>query len=356
MSMIDTKIVMPRAASPQTRTFSTAATSGFERKDAPTMKAIYLEKQAGPEGLVAGEIPRPSSKEDEVLVKVHATAVTPSEFDWLTTFNLPFGEPRSFPIVLSHEFSGVVASVGARAIGFSPGDEVFGMSDWFTNGAQAEYCVAKATALARKPRPLYHVQAATVPISALTAWQALFSRAKLERHQRILIHGAAGSVGSFGVQLARWCGAHVIAPISSGQSDFVRSLGADEVFDYRTTRFEDVVKEVEVVFDAVGGETLERSWGVLAEGGRVVTVAPQSKDARDPRARNAFMMVQADGQQLAQIGRMIAEGELRACLGTIFPLAAAKLAYARARQSLRRGKVALRVAELYASSKPQTDN
>src|SRR5215470_17503212 len=114
---------MPRVMRPQTRTFSafsTAATSGFERKDAPTMKAIYLEEQAGAEGLVAGEIPRPGPKEDEVLVRVHATAVTPSEFDWFTTFNLPFGEPRSFPIVLSHEFSGVVASVGVRAIGFSP--------------------------------------------------------------------------------------------------------------------------------------------------------------------------------------------------------------------------------------------
>jgi NADPH:quinone reductase-like Zn-dependent oxidoreductase len=226
---------------------------------------------------------------------------------------------------------------------------VFGINDWFTNGAQAEYCVAKATVLARKPRSLYDVQAATVPISALTAWQGLLTKAKLERHQRILIHGAAGGVGSFAVQLARWRGAHIIAPISSGHFDFVRSLGADELIDYRTTRFEDVVKDVDVVFDAVGGETLQCSWGVLAKGGRVVTVAPQSKEATDPRARNAFMMVRADGPQLAQIGRLIDEGALRSCLGTIFPLAAAKLAYARASQSLRRGKVALRVGELYAS-------
>src|SRR5262245_26046398 len=129
--MIDTETVRLQVARSQTRTFSTAATSALERSDGPTMKAIYLQKKAGAEGLVAGEIPRPCPKEGEVLVRVQATAVSPSEFDWFTTFNLPFGEPRSFPIVLGHEFSGVVASVGARVIGFSPGDQVFGMNDWF---------------------------------------------------------------------------------------------------------------------------------------------------------------------------------------------------------------------------------
>jgi NADPH:quinone reductase-like Zn-dependent oxidoreductase len=309
------------------------------------MKAVYLEQTAGAEGLVAGEIPRPSPREGEVLVKVHATSVMPSELDWFTTFNLPFGEPRPFPIVLSHEFSGTVESVGARVSGFSHGDEVFGFNDWFSNGAQAEYCVAKATALARKPKSLYHVQSAVVPIGALTAWQALFPKARLERGQRILIHGAAGGAGSFAVQMARWRGAHVITPISSGNFGFVRSLGANELIDYRTTRFEDVVRDVDVVFDAVGGETLERSWPLLAPGGRVVTVATQSNGASEQRVRAAFMMVQADGSQLAQIGRLIDEGDLRVYVATIFPLAAAKLAYALARNGLRRGKVALRVLE-----------
>jgi len=343
--MIDTETVMPRVARPQSRTFSTGIRSGIEREDSPTMKAIYLEKRGGVEGLVAGEIPRPNPKDDEVLVRVHATSVMPAELEWSTTFNLPFGEPRPFPIVLSHEFSGSIESIGTKVSGFSPGDEVFGFNDWFINGAQAEYCVAKATALARKPKSLYHVESAVVPISALTAWQGLFLTARLERHQRILIHGAAGGVGSFAVQMARWRGAHIIAPISSGNFEFVRSQGADELIDYRTTRFEEVVKEVDVVFDTVGGETLERSWPLLAKGGRVVTVATQSKAAIDARARNAFMMVQPDGSRLAQIGRMIDAGELRAFVGTIFPLAAARLAYARAQRGLRRGKVALRVLE-----------
>jgi NADPH:quinone reductase-like Zn-dependent oxidoreductase len=357
--MIDTNTVMPRVVRQQTSSFTTAIRSLVEAKEAQassTMKAIYLASRTGAEGLVAGEILLPSPKADEVLVKVHATSVTPAELEWFTTFNLPFGEPRPFPIVLSHEFSGVVESVGRRVTGFTPGDEVFGLNDWFMNGAQAEYCVAKATALARKPKTIYHVQAGVVPISALTAWQGLFTKAKLERYQRILIHGAAGGVGSFAVQLARWRGARVIAPVSSGHFDFVRSLGADELIDYRTTRFEDVVKDLDVVFDAVGGEILERSWGLLAKGGRIVTVATQSRVAADQRVRDAFMMMQADGPQLAEIGRMIDRGELSACVGPIFPLTAAKLAYARARHGLRRGKVALRVAGLYANSNEETQN
>src|SRR5262245_58760397 len=159
--MMATETVMPRIAQPQTWAFATNRSPIVEADEAETsstMKAIYLESQAGVEGLVAGEIPRPQPKAGEVLVKVLATSVTPSELEWFTTFSLPFGEPRPFPIVLSHEFSGVVESVGRRVTGFDPGDEVFGLNDWFMNGAQAEYCVAKATALARKPKTIYYVQ------------------------------------------------------------------------------------------------------------------------------------------------------------------------------------------------------
>src|SRR5262245_8931630 len=349
--MMATETVMPRIAQPQTWAFATNRSPIVEADEAETsstMKAIYLESQAGVEGLVAGEIPRPQPKEGEVLVKVRATSVTPSELGWFTTFNLPFGEPRPFPIVLSHEFSGVIASVGSKVTGFSIGDEVFGLNDWFSNGAQAEYCVAKATGLARKPQSLFHVESAVIPLAALTAWQGLFQTAKLERGQRVLVHGAAGGVGSFAVQLAHWRGARVIAPISSGNFEFVRLLGADELIDYRTTRFEEVIKQVDVVFDTVGGETLERSWPVLKPGGRLVTVATERNGAAEPRVRDAFMRVQPDGRQLAEIGRMIDQGEIKANVGPIFPLTAAKLAYARARHGLRRGKIVLRVTESYA--------
>src|SRR5262245_35189628 len=258
------RTVMPTMLKPETRTVRACAEWRVDGEPSQTMKAVYLERKTGPEALVAGEIPRPRPGAGEVLVKVHATAVMPTEPRWFTTFNLPFGEPRPFPLVLSHEFSGVVESLGANVNGFTPGDEVYGLNDWFINGAQAEYCVVKASGLARKPRSLRYVQAAVVPISALTAWQGLFENAKLERGQRSLSHGAAGVVVTFAVHLAHRCGAHVIASISSGNFDFVRSLGADEAMNYRTTRFEEVVQEVDVVFDGVGGDTLERSWAVLS--------------------------------------------------------------------------------------------
>ena len=328
----------------QTKADSTALKERADGNGGQTMKAIYLDRKAGTEALVAGEIPRPKPQAGEVLIKVYATSVMPTELQWFTTFNLPFGEPRPYPIVLSHEFSGVVESVGAKVNGFNVGDEVFGLNDWFINGAQAEFCVVKPTGLARKPRTLNHTQSALVPLSALTAWQGLFEKAKLEHGQRVLIHGAAGGVGSFAVQLAHWHGAHVIASVSSGSLGFARFLGADEVIDCRTTRFEEVVKDVDVVFDAVGGDTLQRSWGVLANGGRVVTVATQSEGVPEQLARDAFMLVRGDGSQLAEIADLIDAGELRVFVGVVFPLAAARLAYTRAQYGNRCGKVALRVA------------
>ena len=310
-----------------------------------TMKAICLNEKAGPEALTAGEVPRPLPQNGEVLVKVYATAVMPAEFHWYPTFSQHSGKPRSFPVVLSHEFSGAVESVGPGVNGFQPGEKIYGLNDWFSNGAQAEYCVVAATAAARKPQSLDDVHAAVVPISALTAWQGLFEKAKLEPGQRILIHGGAGGVGSFAVQLARWRGARVIATASTANVDFVRSLGADEVIDYRTTRFEKVVRDVDVVFDAVGGDTLERSWAVLNPDGKLVTVATQSAVAAEQRARDAFILVRADGPQLAQIATMIDAGELRVFVAEVFRLDQAREAYSRAQEGGMRGKIALRVTE-----------
>src|SRR5215831_10279363 len=307
------------------------------------MKAVYLAKKGGAESLIAGEILQPSPDPRQVLVRVHATAIMPTEVYWIPTFQTQSGGPRPFPIVLGHEFSGVIQNAGPNVSGFQVGEEVFGLNDWFTNGAQAEYCVVDETGLARKPKSLNHTEAAVVPISALTAWQGLFEKANLQRGQRVLIHGAAGSVGMFAVQLARWRGARVIATASTGNLDFVRALGADQVIDYRKTRFEDVICDVEVVFDPVGGETLERSWNVLKPNGRLVTVATTSGESSESRVHDAFMIVRADGSLLAQIATMIDDGELRVFLGQTFELAEAREAYARAGQGGSRGKIALRV-------------
>lgn len=309
------------------------------------MRAMYLKSKTGPEGLTLGEIPKPSPKEGEVLIKVHATSVMPTEFSWYPTFNTIAGEPRPFPIVLSHELCGKVESVGANVKSLNIGDEVYGMNDWFINGAQAEYCVAPASALAPSPKSLNHVQSAVVPISALTAWQGLFDRASLQSGQQILIHGGSGAVGTFAVQLARWRGACVIATTSGGNLDFVRSIGADEVIDYQATRFEDEVSGVDVVFDSVGGNTLNRSWNLLRADGKLVTIVSQFGENVEQRARDAFMLVQANGSQLAGISELIDGGVLRVHTEGAFPLGQAREAYGRARQGRMRGKIALSVAE-----------
>lgn len=309
------------------------------------MKAVYLNQKAGPEGLVHDNLPQPQPNKGEVLVKVYATAVTPTEFQWYPTFHTASGKSRPFPIVLSHEFSGVIESVGAGVDTLRAGDAVYGLNDWFANGAEAEYCIAPAAAVARKPRLLSQVQSAVIPISALAAWQGLLEKTHVQRGQRVLIHGAAGGVGVFAVQLARWRGAHVIATASAANLDFVRMLGAEQVIDYQTARFEETVRDVDVVFDTVGGGTLERSWDVLKPGGKLVTIAAQSAGAVEPRVREAFMLVRADGCQLGQIAGLIDAGELRVFVEAIFPLAQAGAAYARAQKGKMRGKIALQVTE-----------
>lgn len=307
------------------------------------MKAAFLESIAGAESLILGNLSKPVPAAGEVLVKVHATAVTPTELQWYPTFNTRSGEPRPFPVVLSHELSGVVETIGPQVEGIQVGEAVYGLNDWFANGAQAEYCVAPAPALAHKPASLSHVQASVVPISALTAWQGLFDRAKLQHGERVLIHGAAGGVGVFAVQLARWRGAHVIATASSANVEFVRTLGADEVIDYRTERFEDIARDIDVVFDGVGGETLDRSWAVLGKGGRLVTVATQSGRAIEQRARDAFLLVQANGSQLAAIANLIDSSELHVFVEAEYPLSEVHAAYERAQRGKMRGKVSLLV-------------
>lgn len=307
------------------------------------MKAIFLNEPAGSAALTLGDLPRPEPRSGEVLVRVHATAVTPTEFCWYPTFHQPSGEPRPFPIVLSHEFSGVIESVGPAVGDWQPGAEVFGLSNWFANGAQAEYCVAPASALAHKPRLLAHPQAAVVPISALTAWQGLLERVRLQPDERVLIHGAAGGVGVFAVQLARWRGAHVIATASAQNLDVVRRLGAQEVIDYRISRLNNLVGDLDVIFDAVGGDTLDRSWKLLRPGGRLVTVATSSAQSDDARVREAFMLVRADGGQLAQIARLMDDGELRPIVQQTLPLAQAAMAYGFAKQGGQAGKIALKI-------------
>src|SRR5215212_1906018 len=213
------------------------------------MKAICLRARGGPEALAYEEAPQPHPGEGEVLVRVHAAGVIHTELSWVPTWTTQAGEPRPLPVIPGHEFSGEIAALGAGVRDVGVGNLVYGLNDWYRDGASAEYCVARVADIAHKPAGVDHVHAAATPISALTVWQGLIERAGLTAGQRVLIHGAAGGVGTFAVQLARIFGARVSCTASAANRALVRGLGADEVIDYRAERFEDVVRDVDVVFD-----------------------------------------------------------------------------------------------------------
>jgi NADPH:quinone reductase-like Zn-dependent oxidoreductase len=306
------------------------------------MKSISLRARGGPEALAYDEVQQPRPGEGEVLIRVHAAGVINTELSWVPTWTTQAGEPRPLPVIPGHEFSGEIAALGAGVTDADVGDLVFGLNDWYRDGASAEFCVALVADLADKPARVDHVHAAATPISALTAWQGLIEHGGLAAGQRVLIHGAAGGVGTVAVQLARWRGARVTATASSANLDFVRSLGADEVIDYRAQRFEDVVRNVDVVFDTVGGETLERSWSVLKPGGRLVTVAASGEQTTDERIRAAYFIVEPSRTQLVEISRLIDGDALRPVVGAVFPLAEGRKAY---QHKPVRGKVVIRMVD-----------
>ena len=278
-------------------------------------------------GLVQAEVKTPGPQRGEVLIRVHAVGVTGTELLWQPTTHTKSGENRRHAMP-GHEFSGAIAAVGVGADGIV-GQELFGMNDWYAQGATAEFCCAPPSAIAPKPARLTHVEAASVPIDALTAWQGLFERAQLQAGERVLIHGGAGAVGVLAIQLARWRGAHVLTTASGQDRDFLLRLGAQQVIDYHTERFEDVARNVDVVFDAVGGSTLQRSWGVLGPGRRLVTIVSTVKSADDERTKQALFFVEPNRRQLGDVAAMLDAGQLRPVVGAVIPFAQAAMAFAR---------------------------
>jgi NADPH:quinone reductase-like Zn-dependent oxidoreductase len=308
------------------------------------MKAIRIHRRGGPEALLYEDAPVPELHPGDALVRVHAAAISPAEFTW-QIWNTPDGRSR-LPLIPSHEVSGVVEAVAPDVQDVPIGDAVYALTDFFRDGGAAEYVAVRAADLALKPRSIDHASAATVPLSALTAWQALFEHAQLEPGQSVLIHGAAGGVGSFAVQLARWRGARVIATASARDVDFVRQLGADEVVDYRATPFENVVRDIDVVLDTVGGTNTERSWSVLRPGGLLVTIVrpPSPEWTAGRAARGLFFIVRPDRTQLNELGGLIDAGTIRPIVEAVLPLARAREAYERGIKDHPRGKLVLAVA------------
>jgi len=307
------------------------------------MKAMRIHGSGGQKTVDLDEIPIPKIGSNEVLVRVHATTITPGELEWYPTWHTQKGEARVLPVP-SHEFSGTIDEVGPDIEGLKKGDAVYGLNDWFNDGAAAEYCVTTTAEIAPKPASINHSQAAVVPISGLTAWQALFDRGGLEVGQKVLIHGGAGGVGSFAIQLAVWKEALVATTVSEVNVGFVKELGAAEVIDYRKTRFEDVVKDADLILDVVGGDTLTRSFGAIKKGGRVITVAAGSESAEDTKVKEAFFIVEANRQQLVELGRLIDAGVLRPIVSQVFPFEEAPRAYFPAKK-IPPGKAVLRVSE-----------
>jgi len=308
------------------------------------MKAMQVNKADQGPVLIPVELQKPEAGLGEILVHVHAAAVTPTELLWYPTTHTKSGTART-RAVPGHEFSGAITEIGKDVQDFEVGDEVYGMNDWFADGATAEFCITLPQNIARKPATLSHEAAASVPIGALTSWQGLIGRARLERGERVLIHGGAGAVGLYAVQLAHIRGAHVTTTVSTQDIDFVKRLGADEAIDYKASRFEKEVRDVDVVFDTVGGDTLERSWGVLKSDGRMITIAADSEGTADQRVKDAFFIVEPNQEQLVEIAKQLDAGHLRAFVKTTVPLNEASAAYSGAvREKSGYGQIVIAVA------------
>jgi len=309
------------------------------------MKAVRMHTRAGPEALVYEDVPVTKITKGDALIKVHATAITPTEFTWNSTFTTSDGKDR-LPIVPSFEVSGTVQEVASDVSDLSVDDAVHGLLNFWRDGAAAEYVAARAADLAPKPRSLDHVHAAAVPLSGLTAWQALFDQANLSAGDRVLIHGAAGGVGTWAVQFAHWRGAHVIGTASRTKHDFLRELGADEVLDYTAVRFEDKIRDLDVVLDTVGGDTLERSWRILRRGGTLVTVAADAPAEKATKygVRGVSFLVQPNRLQLVKISQLIDGGTVRPIVEAVFPLSRAREAYEQGLLGHNRGKLVLQVS------------
>lgn len=305
------------------------------------MKAIRIHEFGGLQVLKYEDIPEPQPGPNEIQVRVIAAGVNP--VDWKIRRG---GMKIPLPMTLGFDVAGIVNAVGSNNTGFHPGDSVFAKVAT-PNGGYAEYTLADATHAALKPKSVGFVEAAAIPTAGLTAWQSLFDVAGLEKGQSVLIHGAAGGVGSFAVQFAKWKGAHVIGTASAGNVEFLRSIGADEVIDYKTKRFEDVVHDVDVVLDTIGEDTFERSWGTLKPGGFLVTTVANVPEgaAKSHGVRAKRIMSQANGKDLAQIAAIVDERRIKPVVTAVFPLAEAKRAQEMSESGHTRGKIVLRVAE-----------
>ena len=306
-----------------------------------TMKAVRLSAYGPAENLKLEEIPTPTPGKGDVLIKVYAAAVNP--VDWkIRDGKFPL---LKLPATLGFDVSGVVETVGEGAPRFKPGDEVYVYLPLARAGGYAEYALASEKDVAKKPAKVDHVHAAAVPLAGLTAWQALFDQAGLKEGQSVLIHAGAGGVGHFAVQFAHARGARVYATASESNQAFLKELGADVVIDYKSQKFEDIAKDVDVVLDSIGGETQARSLGCVKKGGTLVSIVgmPDQAKCKDLGITGKAFLVQPNADQLATIATMIDEGKLKPHVSEQIPLADAAKAHQLSETGRTKGKIVLTV-------------
>lgn len=305
------------------------------------MKAVVINAYGDNDVVEYAEVARPVPRAGEVLVKVHAAGVNP--VDWKIRGGLGQRLGMTLPIHLGGEIAGTIEDLGEGVSGLKAGDAVYGI---IPSGGFAEYAVANASDLARKPANLDFVQTAAIPLGALTAWQAMFDLAKLSSGQRLLITNSSGGVGSLAVQLAKAKGAHVTAMASARNEDYVRGLGADDFIDYEKQPFEDVAHDMDVVFDTVGGDTFDRAFKTLGKGGFLVTAVAFPKDeAATHGVGAARVYCKPDAGQLVSIRELVEAGKLRAHVATVLPLAGIREAFTLSEAGRTRGKIVLSVTD-----------
>jgi NADPH:quinone reductase-like Zn-dependent oxidoreductase len=311
-----------------------------------TMKAIVAHEYGGPEVLKYEDAPVPTPKDDEMLVKVVAAGV--NSFDGVLRSG-KYAKPNGtqLPWHPGYDIAGVVERVGGKVTKFKVGDAVYAFISILKGGGYAEYAVAKQTDAALKPKTISFVEAAGAPSVALTAWQAIVDKANVQSGQTVLIHGASGGVGLFAIPIAKIRDAKVFATASTANQDFLKQLGADVAIDYKTQKFEDIAKDVDVVIDGVGGETLARSYPIVKKGGIIVSLSDRVDQAQLDKygIRGASLVVQNNGDELAQIGKLIDEKKINVIVSETFPLADASKAEAKADTGHARGKIVLKVRD-----------
>jgi len=310
------------------------------------MKAVVVHEYGGPEVLKYEEVPRPEPKEDQILVRVIAAGVNPVDAMIRSGMFAKY-EKDVFPIIPGADIAGVVEKVGSKITKFKAGDPVFAYVSLKGGGGYAEYALGTERDTAAKPKSLSYVEAAAVPIVALTAWQALVDAARLGASQTALIHGGSGGVGSFAIQIAKARGAKVIATASTANQELLKELGADVAIDYTKQKFEDIAKDVDVVLDSVGRDTLARSYGVVKKGGFIVSIVARPTQAELDKhgIRGAFISVEPTSDELGEIGKLIDQKKIKVIVSQTFPLSDAAKAQEQVATGHTRGKVVLKVAD-----------